>query len=35
MHIMGAGGFPVVVLELARNTGGSTAVESGGGALEE
>ena len=35
MHIMGAGGFPVVVLELARNTGGSTAVESGGGAPEE
>ena len=35
MHIMGAEGFPVVVLELARNTGGSTAVESGGGALEE
>lgn len=34
IHIMGATGEPIVLLELARNTGGSTPVEGGNASLE-
>jgi len=34
MHITGAGDLPIAVLELTRDTGGSTPVEGSGGSLE-